>query len=92
MPTDFGVAYLFDIDYGAGSFDSIRLTLAAVGPICNPGDADGDGDVDLDDFAILKDSYGTTTGTTCAMGDFNGDGAVDLDDFVILKQSFGNTY
>ena len=50
-----------------------------------PGDLDGDGDVDLDDFVRLKQSFGTT-GLT---GDADGDGDVDLDEFVILKQDFG---
>jgi len=57
------------------------------GPI--PGDADNDGDVDLDDFVILKTNFGMTTGATAAQGDFDGDGDVDLDDFVILKNNFG---
>ncbi|MFW6155442.1 MAG: hypothetical protein ACOC95_09515 [Planctomycetota bacterium] len=61
-------------------------------PTCNPGDADGDGDVDLDDFVILKNNFGTTEGATCDMGDFDGDGDVDLDDFVLLKTNFGATY
>ncbi len=59
---------------------------------CNPGDADGDGDVDLDDFVILKNNFGTAAGATCAEGDFDGDGDVDLDDFVLLKNNFGATY
>jgi len=49
-----------------------------------PGDLDGDGDVDLDDFAILKLSFGIDDG-----GDCDGDGDTDLDDFSILKQNFG---
>ncbi|NLF31269.1 MAG: hypothetical protein GX591_10335 [Planctomycetes bacterium] len=93
VPTDFGTVYLFDVDYGTRSFDSIRLTLASVdASICNPGDADGDGDVDLDDFVILKNNFGTAAGATCATGDFDGDGDVDLDDFVLLKNAFGTTY
>jgi ELWxxDGT repeat protein len=52
-----------------------------------PGDADLDGDVDLTDFGILKEHFGT--GTTRAEGDFNGDGRVDLSDFGILKAAFG---
>ena len=56
-----------------------------------PGDADGDGDVDLDDFVALKNSFGTSGNATWAMGDFDGDGDVDLDDFVILKTNFGTT-
>jgi len=50
-------------------------------------DFDGDCDVDLDDFVILKSHFGT--GTTHAQGDADGDLDVDLDDFVILKQEFG---
>ena len=51
-------------------------------------DFDLDGDVDLDDFVILKSNFGT--GTTHAEGDANLDGGVDLDDFVILKNEFGS--
>ncbi len=54
-----------------------------------PGDADEDGDVDLDDFVLLKQHFGTTGGALWADGDFDGDGDVDLDDFVLLKQHFG---
>jgi len=56
----------------------------------HPGDADGDGDVDLLDFVRLKQNFGTPTGATFAQGDFDGDGDVDLQDFVILKQNFGS--
>ncbi len=55
------------------------------------GDADGDGDVDLDDFAALKRNFGKPAGATTAEGDFDGDGDVDLDDFALLKQNFGAT-
>jgi len=61
-------------------------TLASIYPA---GDIDGDGDVDLDDFAILKANFGTASGATRAQGDMNGDGVVDLDDFMVLKQNFG---
>ncbi|NLF29574.1 MAG: hypothetical protein GX591_01660 [Planctomycetes bacterium] len=67
-------------------------TPAGTGPVCNPGDADDDGDVDLDDFVLLKNNFGIPSGATCAMGDFDGDGDVDLDDFVLLKNNFGATY
>ncbi|MFW6154577.1 MAG: choice-of-anchor Q domain-containing protein [Planctomycetota bacterium] len=54
-----------------------------------PGDADRDGDVDLDDFLVLKQHFGLPAGATWAMGDFNASRSVDLDDFVLLKQHFG---
>jgi len=53
------------------------------------GDADLDGDVDLDDFTILKRNFAVTSGATWAEGSFDGDGDVDLDDFTLLKTSFG---
>jgi hypothetical protein len=54
-----------------------------------PGDANADGKVDLSDFGILKENFGT--GTTAAQGDFNGDSKIDLTDFGILKDNFGKT-
>jgi len=57
-------------------------------PAVHPGDADGDGDVDLDDFAILKTTFGADP-LTDDRADFDGDGNVDLDDFAILKTHFG---
>ncbi|MFW6153743.1 MAG: dockerin type I domain-containing protein [Planctomycetota bacterium] len=58
-------------------------------PARKPGDADGDGDVDLDDFVILKTHFGSTQ-AAWEQGDFTGDGNVDLDDFVVLKSNFGS--
>jgi len=73
---------------GAGeqATDTVVITLE---PAQMPGDADSDGDVDLDDFVILKTHFGQTTGVVWSDGDFDGDGDVDLDDFVILKANFG---
>ncbi|MFW6154252.1 MAG: CARDB domain-containing protein [Planctomycetota bacterium] len=68
---------------GAGSFD-----VAIDFSVRKPGDADLDGDVDLDDFVILKTHFGDT-GAGWGDGDFDGNGTVDLDDFVILKRNFG---
>ena len=48
------------------------------------GDLDHDGDVDLDDFVILKRGMASQL-----YGDVDGDGDTDLDDFVLLKQNFG---
>jgi len=64
------------------------IGLAALQPPL-PGDANLDGKVDLSDFGILKQNFGTGTGTGRAQGDFNADGQVDLSDFGILKENFG---
>jgi hypothetical protein len=56
--------------------------------LVTPGDADGDGDVDLDDFVILKSNFGANP-LIDDRADFDDDGDVDLDDFVILKSNFG---
>jgi hypothetical protein len=54
-----------------------------------PGDFNTDGKVDLTDFGILKENFGS--GTTAAQGDANGDAKVDLTDFGILKENFGKS-
>jgi beta-xylosidase len=54
-----------------------------------PGDANGDGMVDVGDLGILAANYGKTSGATWAMGDFNGDGAVDVGDLGILAANYG---
>ena len=55
------------------------------------GDANGDGEVDVGDLAILGANYGRTSGATWAMGDFTGDGAVDVGDLGILGANYGRT-
>ncbi|NLF30143.1 MAG: hypothetical protein GX591_04550 [Planctomycetes bacterium] len=70
-----------------GTWDIGCYEYAAVPAV--PGDADGDGDVDLDDFVILKQTFGASP-LTDTRADFDGDGDVDLDDFVILKGNFGS--
>ncbi len=66
--------------------DRGQVLLAPVSA-ARPGDADEDGDVDLDDFVILKTAFGMHGPDLSA--DFDDDGDVDLDDFVILKSHFG---
>jgi hypothetical protein len=49
-----------------------------------PGDLDGDGDVELDDLAMLLASYGLDDG-----GDVDGDGDTDLSDLAALLANYG---
>ncbi|TVQ81336.1 MAG: hypothetical protein EA380_02010 [Phycisphaeraceae bacterium] len=65
------------------------ITLTALFVNC-PGDINGDGIVDLDDFIILAGNFGSGPGATPQQGDLNGDGFVNLDDFIILAGNFGN--
>jgi hypothetical protein len=72
--------------------DTDNLVLPCGPGDCNPGDANGDGVVDLLDLDLLGQNYGVTEGAECINGDFNEDGKVDLLDLDILGQNYGNTY
>jgi len=54
------------------------------------GDANLDGQVDLQDLTTLKGNFGT--GTYWGEADLNGDGQVDLQDLTTLKGNFGSSY
>lgn len=54
------------------------------------GDANLDGQVGPEDFGLLKDNFGSSTGNW-STGDFNGDGNVGPEDFGILKDTFGTS-
>jgi len=56
-----------------------------------PGDADTDGDIDLDDFDTLTSNFGQNAGMTWFDGDFDLDGDVDFDDFARLALHFGES-
>ncbi len=100
LPADLGNAASYALTFKAlgssMSLDRVAVdtwtgTSAKLEPVPGlanlPGDANGDGAVDLADFGVLKANFGT--GTTVGQGDFSGDGAVDLTDFGILKENFG---
>ena len=55
----------------------------------HPGDANGDGMVDVGDLGILGANYGAATGATWATADFTGDGAVDVGDLGVLGANYG---
>ncbi|TVQ82933.1 MAG: hypothetical protein EA380_00265 [Phycisphaeraceae bacterium] len=73
---------------GAGLIAKWQGCAPDLVPNC-PGDINGDGFVNLDDFAILATNFGAGPGATPAQGDLNQDGFVDLDDFIILAAHFG---
>jgi uncharacterized protein (DUF2141 family) len=64
--------------------NSANLTMAA------PGDANGDGRVDINDLTIVLTNYGRT-GMTWTQGEFTGDGKVDINDLTIVLTNYGQT-
>lgn len=75
---------------GGLAIEIARFSIVAIDATGLPGDANGDGTVDLLDLDILGANFGST-GATLAEGDFNGDGTVDLLDLDILGANFGST-
>jgi hypothetical protein len=69
---------------GVGNVESFLLSF-------HPGDANGDGTVDINDLTIVLANYGQT-GTTWSQGDFTGDGIVDINDLTIVLANYGATY
>ena len=65
-----------------------RLVTSSVTEPPVPGDADGDGDVDLADMGFFEAQFGgAAPGSNSA--DFDDDGDVDLDDLAIMRGNFG---
>jgi hypothetical protein len=88
-----------------GQIDDLRLfTLTTAGQFNiadtnpavsshRPGDANGDGKVDINDLTIVLSSFGQT-GCAWSQGCMDGDptGKVDINDLTIVLSSFGTTY
>ena len=77
------------ITYVGGDGNDIVLLDDTVAPIF--GDFEPDGDVDIIDFGVFADAFGTVTGDAAynAEADFEPDGDVDIIDFGEFADNFG---
>lgn len=66
----------------AGPFTTCFTDLC---PLCDDGDADQDGDVDLDDFAQFQLCFGGPAAGLCNCLDMDNDNDVDLDDYALFQ-------
>jgi plastocyanin len=82
-----GQIVYFCLPHGSDLGNGKATGMAGTITVAYPGDANLDFKVDLSDFGILKENFGT--GTTRSQGDFSHDGKVDLSDFGLLKDNFG---
>jgi formylglycine-generating enzyme required for sulfatase activity len=65
---------------------SFRVAISTV-----PGDANGDGRVDINDLTIVLAHY-NQTGMTWSQGEFTGDGTVDINDLTIVLANYGQNF
>jgi hypothetical protein len=70
----------------SGVQGATSVLLTAIGPEACPGDASGDGLVDLDDLLLVLGDFGDPGPD--ADGDADGDGDVDLDDLLVVLGGF----
>ncbi|MFI4855991.1 MAG: choice-of-anchor B family protein [Phycisphaerales bacterium JB065] len=68
------------------AIDGFRVSYYACEDASVPGDANGDGAVDLADLNMVLANFGQTTSD----GDVTGDGSVDLADLNLVLAEFGN--
>ena len=72
--------YFVQLDGNGGGVESLL-----------PGDANGDGKVDINDLTIVLAHYGQT-GMAWAQGEFTGDGTVDINDLTIVLAHYGQSF
>ncbi|MCB9865065.1 MAG: hypothetical protein H6816_00285 [Phycisphaerales bacterium] len=75
-------------DPGGTLFDDVGVSAAAATvtlTVVGGPDIDGDGRVDLHDYAVMQRCLGGSSAAECATADVDADGDVDEDDFVALR-------
>jgi probable HAF family extracellular repeat protein len=74
---------------GDGVLNGNGVTHAFLMRPAMPGDANADGNVDINDLTIVLTNYGQT-GMTWSQGEFTGDGTVDINDLTIVLANYGS--
>ena len=69
---------------------AVSVWQVSLGVGMTPGDANGDGTVDINDLTIVLANFGNTA--AWSQGDFTGDGTVDINDLTIVLANYGTTY
>lgn len=69
----------------------VNVNLGDIAVSFLPGDANGDGSVDVSDLGILATNYGGTSGFWWSEGDFTRDSDVDVSDLGILATNYGTS-
>jgi hypothetical protein len=82
--TDFNSLDFTFYSYGLGTITLDSITLLAT-PI--PGDVNGDGKIDADDYALLDRGFANHL-TGHVNGDLNGDGIINSADYLLLDTAF----
>jgi probable HAF family extracellular repeat protein len=73
--------------YGTNSAGQFAFLLTPL----EPGDANGDGRVDINDLSMVLADFGKA-GMTWSQGDFTGDGTVDINDLTLVLANFNTSY
>lgn len=82
--TEWGNTYL---DLTKTLINGFNLSTPTPTPSFKPGDLNGDGKVDINDYNLLMGNFGKTG--TVIVGDIDGNGKVDIFDYNILVGNFG---
>ena len=93
LPSAFATQQLTSIqliDYGGPNFQRSVLDGVTISSVPEPGDANDDGTVDINDLTIVLTNFGQT-GMAWSQGEFTGDGTVDINDLTIVLANFGQS-
>ena len=90
QPCNTGWTSVFNAVWPGQGYTNVGSNGVQLAYVPLPGDANGDGRVDINDLTIVLAHYGQT-GENWAKGEFTGDGTVDINDLTIVLANYGKT-